>query len=267
MTEIDVNQELKTIENALRDIISFALNIKYGQDWINNLKVSDDKKESWNNKMIEESKRLKGVLIDNRLLYYSEFYDLCNIISSHWDDVFKDVFKEKKQIDVLLDIISSYRISIAHNRELKNYQKHFLVGASGIIRHLITEYRADRDNENSYYPRFQNIFINDLDITNPSDSIKLYQKLYHEGDDLEVSINVICPPDIEVTYAIAMNKDSTHTFSASDFSNCNRKKFELKKQDIPKVYIFVAVKSNQDYHKAGKIDLYEEHSIKVLPNK
>ncbi len=39
MTEIDVNQELKIVENDLRDIISFALNIKYGHDWINNLKV------------------------------------------------------------------------------------------------------------------------------------------------------------------------------------------------------------------------------------
>ena len=267
MTEIDVNQELKIVENALRDIISFALNIKYGHDWINNLKVSNEKKESWNSKMVEESKKFKGILIDNRLLYYSEFYDLCNIINNHWDDVFKDVFKDKKQIDVLLEIISSYRISIAHNRELRNYQKNFLMGASGIIRHLITEYRADRDNEDSYYPKFQNIFINDLDITKPSDSIELYKKQYHVGDDIEVSINVICPPDIEVTYAIAMSRNSTYTFSAEDFSNCNIKKFELKWQDIPKVHIFVAVKSNQDYHKAGKIDLYEDHSINVLPNK
>ena len=34
MNEIDVNQELKIIENALRDIISFALNVKYGQDGV-----------------------------------------------------------------------------------------------------------------------------------------------------------------------------------------------------------------------------------------
>ena len=61
MENIDVNQELKIIENALRDIISFALNIKYGHNWIDNLKVSEDKKKSWNDKMIEETKRQKGV--------------------------------------------------------------------------------------------------------------------------------------------------------------------------------------------------------------
>lgn len=265
MIEIDVNQELKNIENSLRDIISFALNIKYGQDWINNLKVSKDKKKSWNDKRIEESKRLKGVLIDNRPLYYSEFHDLCNIIDNHWDDIFKDIFKEKKQIDVLLDIISSYRISIAHNRDLKSYQKHFLVGASGMIRHLITEYRADRDNADSYYPSFQNIIINDLDITNASDKIKLYKKVYHIGDEIEVSINVNCPPDITVKYAIEISSDVLFTFSDKHFTSSNTKKFTLKEEHIPNVKVFIAVKSNKEYHRYKSVDLFEDCKINVLP--
>ena len=114
MNEIDVNQELKIIENALRDIISFALNVKYGQDWIGNLKISQEKVDKWKEKMMEETKRYRGTLIDNRLIYYSEFPDLCNIISKHWDDVFKDLFIEKKQIDVILQetsLLLSYSFS------------------------------------------------------------------------------------------------------------------------------------------------------------
>lgn len=266
MNEIDVNKELKIIENALRDIISFALNIRYGCDWINQLKISKDKIGDWESKKIEEIKRYRGTLIDNRLIYYSEFHDLCNIIDKHWDDVFKEVFIEKRQIEVILDIISSYRISIAHNRELREYQKHFLIGASGIIRHLITEYKADRDNEASYFPKFQNIFINDLDIINIQDSIKLYKKNYHVGDDIEVCVNVTSPPDIEVMYAIVLTNQDSYEVSDKDFSKSNRKKFKLKKNNIPRTQIIIVVKSDKDYHLHKDIDLKEERYIKVLPN-
>ena len=267
MENIDVNQELKIIENALRDIISFALNIKYGHNWIDNLKVSEDKKKSWNDKMIEETKRQKGVLIDNRPLYYSEFRDLCNIISNHWDDVFKEVFKEKKQTEVLLDLISSYRTSIAHNRELKSYQKHLLVGASGTLRHFATEYKADRDNADSYYPKFENIIINDLDIINLSDSVKLYDKVYHVGDEIEVAVNVICPPDVKVKYAIEISSEPLFTISDKHYSSTNTKKFKLEETNIPSITLYVYVKTDKSYHRYGnnRWDLAQKRRIDVLP--
>lgn len=267
MKEIDVHQELKNVENALRDIISFALSIKYGSAWIQKLDVDEAKKQSWKNKMTEETKRYKGELIDNRLLYYSEFHDLCNIIKKHWDDVFSDVFKEKKQIEVLLDIISSYRISIAHNRELRAHQKNFLVGASGIIRHLITEYKADRDKEDSYYPTLQNIFVNDLDITKTRDSLKLFEKRYHVGDEIDITVNVNCPPDINVKYAIAIKTDSFAYFFNKDFKSSNKKRIRIRKKHIPRAIVCVAVKSDQSYHRKDKYDIYETHDIIILPNK
>lgn len=266
--EIDVNEELKIIENALRDIITFALNIKYGSDWLSHLKISEDKIKDWNEKKKIEEKKYKGLLIDNRILYYSGFDDLIKIIDKHWDDVFVDVFLDKKQIELLLNNISAFRISIAHNRELREYQKHFLVGASGTIRHLITEYKADKDNEDSYYPSFQNIFINDLDITDISNSIKLHEKNYHVGDEIEVSINTICPPDVKVKYAIIFNKESYYdNFLDKDFSEANRKKYILKKSDIPHVNVHFAIQSDQYYHRHKNIDLKGETWIKVLPNK
>ena len=268
MNEIDVNEELKIIENALRDIIIFALNIKYGSDWVNYLKISEDKIKEWKWKKETEEKKYKGLMIDNRLIYYSEFDDLYKIINKHWDDVFIYVFLDKKQIELLLNNISAFRISIAHNRKLRDYQKHFLVGASGTIRHLITEYKADKDNEDSYYPSFQNIFINDLDIIDIMNSIELHKKKYHVGDEIEVSINTICPPDIEVKYAILFNKESYDAdFLDEDFFESNRKKYILKKSDIPHVYIHIVVQSNQYYHRYKNIDLVITTGINVLPNK
>lgn len=267
MAEIDVNQELKKIENALRDIISFSMNIKYGPNWIDQLMINKTKIADWKNKMNEEIKKYRGTKIENRLIYYSEFYDLCNIIGKHWDDIFKDIFIEKKQIEVLLDIISANRISIAHNRELREYQKSFLIGASGMIRHMITEYKADRDNEESYYPKFESIFINDIDILRVEERIEIYDKKYHVGDEIEVVVNVNCPPDVDVKYVISIGDESFHVFSDKEFSKNNRAKYVLKKKDISSVNIVVVVKSNQEYHKYKSFDLKEECSISVLPNK
>lgn len=265
---IDVNRELKMLENSLRDIIIFSLNIKYGNNWIDHLKITEERKNIWKEKMEAETKRLNGILIDNRLIYYSDFYDIETIIKNHWEDVFKEVFFDKKQIEVLLDIISTYRITIAHNRELLEHQKNLLVGASGMIRHMITEFKADRDNEKSYYPRFQNVIINDTDIADVRGSIKLYEKNYHVDDEIEVIVNVSTPPDVEVTYAIAMNNKEYFEFNDRDFSSSNRKKFKLTKKDIPRTEIHVAVKSNQDYHLCkNNIDLGLDHTINVLPNK
>ncbi len=264
---IDVNEELKMLEQALRDIIVFALNIKYGASWIDILKITDDRKNIWKQKMEEESKRLKGNILDNRIIYYSDFYDLETIIDKHWDDVFKEIFYDKKQLMVFLEIISTYRVAIAHNRELLEHQKNLLVGISGTIRRLITEYKADKDSEDNYYPKFQSIIVNGMDIITPEGSIQLFNKKYHVGDEIEVIVNVITPPDIKVTFAICMSDEVLFKFCDKDFSNNNRKIFKLSKKDIPRTQIHIAVKSNQDFHRCGSLDLGEEHSINVLPIK
>jgi len=264
---IDVNKELKILEQALRDVIVFALNLKYGTNWINHLKITDERKGIWKQKMEEEAKRLKGIIIDNRIIYYSDFYDLEAIIDKHWNDTFKEIFDNKKQIEVFLDIISTYRVAIAHNKELLEHQKNLLIGISGMIRRCIAEYKADKDNEDNYYPKFQSIIINGMDIITPNGSIQLYNKNYHVGDEIEVIVNVITPPDIKVNFAICMSNKSFFEFYDKDFSKDNRKIFKLSKKDIPYTKIHIAVKSNQDYHKCGKLDLGEDHSINVLPNK
>lgn len=263
--EIDVNIELKIIENALRDNILFALEIKYGKNWINELKLSDEIKEKWNKKMIEETKRFNGMIIDTRLLYYSEFHDLHNIIDKHWDDVFKEVFKNKKQIDVLLDIIEAFRISIAHNRELMIFQKNLLKGASGMIRSFMTEYRANRESIDSYYPKFENILVNGLNIIKSDEYVSLTEKVYHVDDEIEVIVNVVCPPDVEVEYAIEITNKELFVFKDEDYNIRNNKIFKLTKKDISNAYLYVAVKSNKEYHRYGMYDLFNMVGINILP--
>ena len=96
--DIDVNSELRDIENFLRDNIMFILKNKYESDWENKIGVSEERIKVQENRRVEEQKRLNGNEIDNRLLYYSDFYDLKTIIDKNWD-IFKSIFKDKKEID------------------------------------------------------------------------------------------------------------------------------------------------------------------------
>lgn len=126
--KINENNSLKEIENGLRKIISFSMELKYGKNWIDNLKIGKEKIEEWKSKKEEERKRFRNNISENRLLYYSNFYDLKNIIDKHWNECFCDIFKNKQEFDVLFEIVAGFRTNIAHNRTLYKNQKLLLKG-------------------------------------------------------------------------------------------------------------------------------------------
>ena len=115
--KIDVDKSLRDIENFLRNNIMYILKNKYGSNWEKHLGVTEERLEVWNNRMIEEGKRLKGQAIENRKIYYSDFYDFKTIINKNWD-IFKKCFEEKKIIEHQLSQLESFRNPNAHNRDL-----------------------------------------------------------------------------------------------------------------------------------------------------
>lgn len=54
--EINVDKELRNIENFLRDNIKFILKNKYGDDWEKNLGVTEERINIWNNRKTDEKK-------------------------------------------------------------------------------------------------------------------------------------------------------------------------------------------------------------------
>lgn len=121
--KINENNSLKEIENGLRKIISFSMELKYGKKWIDNLKIGKEKIEEWKSKKEEERKRL--------------------------------LFQ-------------------------------------------ITEYRANCDNEDNYFPKITNVLVNGYDITDISQSLELHTKKYHVGDKINVAVKTISPIDCKI---------------------------------------------------------------------
>ena len=74
--KVDCNSYLRDIENVLRTNIQFILKDKYGDSWEEHLGVSKDRIKKWEERKEEERNRLNGKVLENRLLFYSDFYYL-----------------------------------------------------------------------------------------------------------------------------------------------------------------------------------------------
>ncbi len=262
---INENDSLRNLEENLRTIISFVMENKYGNNWLDKLKIDNKKIEDWKSKRDEERKRFRNNILENRLIYYSDFYDLKMVILKHWDDCFSDVFKDKAEFEVLFNIAGGFRTNIAHHRTLYNHQKMLLKGIEERFSFQIAEYRADRDNEDSYFPKITNVLINGYDITDISQSLKLHEKKYHVGDKIRVAIKTISPSDVKIKYAIFIDEDNV--LSDKIYSDKNEAEFILKKKHIPMIKIKAIIKSTEDYHRLNKYDGLWEQYIHVLPNK
>jgi len=149
---MDVESELKNLENSLRDFIAFTLDRRYGDDWMSALQVSADRISRWRDRQKSEQKRLTTNALETRILYYADFYDLRHIISKHWDDGFAEAFGDKKTLEVLLTEMEKLRDPNAHRRELHEYQKHLIIGVSGELRTRIMKSRGKREVPDDYFP-------------------------------------------------------------------------------------------------------------------
>src|SRR5689334_9692589 len=152
---MDVTQALKDAENALRDFISSTLAKKIGSNWEEQTGVPQDRLEKWRERKIVEAKRQDTGVVDERLLYYADFYDLKTILKKHWEGDFKQAFDDWKTLEVFLGELEKLRDPDAHRRELLPHQKHLAIGIGGEIRTRLVRYRSKQETTEDYFPRIE----------------------------------------------------------------------------------------------------------------
>jgi hypothetical protein len=155
--EVDVTQALKDAENALRDFIASILSKKLGAYWANDCGVSPERVQRWQERKAEEEKRQRFGTIEERLIYYADFYDLKRILKKNWEDEFSQAFGDWKIMEVWLDELGRLRDPDAHRRELLPHQKHLAIGIVGEIRTRIVRYRSKQETREDYYPRIESV--------------------------------------------------------------------------------------------------------------
>lgn len=261
---MDVTQSLKDTENSLRDFIAYVLSSRYGAGWEEKCGVTDERLNRWKERKEIETKRHVTSAIDERLIYYSDFYDLKTILKKHWDS-FAPIFGEFKKFEVLLGELEKYRDSDAHRRELLPHQKNLVLGISGEIRANIVKYRSQNETSEDYFPRIESVRDNFGNGWVPGKNDFNHvatETILRPGDDLQFVITATDPEDRALQYCCRpflgkMGWQSSHSVS-----------LRVEAKDIAKMFqVEAMIISNRDYHAGAYFDDRVTFAYTVLPNK
>jgi len=107
--QVDVTQALRDTENALREFIAATLERALGRDWLDSCGVSQERITKWKDRQSEERRRHEAGVVEERLLYYADFYDLKTILKKHWQRDFSEALGDLKRFEVLFDELARYR--------------------------------------------------------------------------------------------------------------------------------------------------------------
>jgi len=269
---MDLNLELKNLENSMRDIISLVLSKKIGKDWESKCNMPEGRILNWRNKKEIEEKRIGNS--DSRLIYYSDFYDLRTIISKNWDNEFKKIFHNKKEFEVLYEILEKYRNPEAHRRELLPFQRHLVIGICGKLRTSITKYFSEMETGKSYYPRFEYIqdnFNNSWDrskILNKHQKTVVTSNILRVGDKIEFTLTANDPKDGKLSFT-AYTQSVPYEVTWQENNHCV---VTVKEKDIGSIiWVNLVVKSERKYHAmgvvgvSGKVDDVVRFAYEVIP--
>lgn len=254
---MNVNDALREVENSLRDFISQKLFENYKEDWLSRCGISQNRIEAWKrNKEVEEKKQKYGTS-DERLIYYSEFYDLQTLVEKNWE-LFGEVFGKKKEFSLFMKFLNDYRNPDAHKRELLPHQKHLVIGMSGEIRNRITIYRSNQDTGDSYFPRIENVRDNLGNSWVPGNlKVVITKNVLRPGDKLEFVVSANDPMEEPIMYCL---------LGKNEWQDENNLSYVITTDDIGRSFkINVGILSAREYHARGSWDDMCSFRYTVLP--
>ena len=262
---MDISQTISDTENALRDFISIVLEKKFGADWIDNCGVTGERINQWKARQEEENSNRVTTIPDTRLIYYSDFSDLRNIICKNWDPEFREAFGDQQTLKVNVEQLINLRNPTAHSRELLPHQKDLASGICGEIRTQIVRYRSKLDDIDEYFPRIefvQDSFGNSYDATSSSQGV-ITKSVLRPGDDLSFTISARDPMDRPLEYCLYVGGSNKF-----QWSECNSFTLTINEAHIGKIFLIeLLVKNNEDYRARGNCDDNVRFFYSVIPKR
>lgn len=253
------SQALKDVENSLRDFISIVLWNRYRENWIQNCGVTIKRIEEWERKRDEEIKKLKSGAIEERLIYYSDFYDIETIIEKNWAADFKNAFLDLATFRVFFKQLEYFRNPEAHRRELLTYQKHLIIGIAGYIRNKIVAFRSKMETDDDVFPRIESIRDNYGNIWVPGKGHIATESLLHPDDVLEFIITATDPLGGKLFYGL---------HPSTNWQESNIITIKITEEHIGKPKTFLPmIKSERRYHADGHLDDVVSFAYPIRPKK
>lgn len=204
---MDIRQTLLDTENALRDFISIIMKNIHGDGWItfsglneeriNELRQRKSKYEEFHNDLAEE----------NRLINYTTFLDLLQIIEKNWEGDFEIAFGDLKTLSTYLTVLTRHTNPDTHNRALLIHQKHLILGISGELRNKMIVYRSWKETGKKGFPRIESVQDNLGNLWMYGKPRKIRTQLNLKvGDIVEFVVTAKDPEDMELEYRIFPDK-------------------------------------------------------------
>jgi Swt1-like HEPN len=258
----NVGDSLRATENVLRDFIALRLSQMLGPQWEDRLDVTAERIQKWRERRKEEAARLSTGNLETRLLYFADFTDLKTVITKNWE-LFKDVFGEKRQFEVLLSMLEDFRNPEAHRRGLLPFQEQLVAGICGEIRTQIARYRSHLETSDDCFPRIESAFDNYGRVF-PEGTNSYQRPTLRVGDLIQISVNASDPEGRLLMYKFAWMPDSIDPL----WQTSNTVSMELRTQHIAKGFIVQAcVRSDREYHAGGDYDDAITFYYDVLPKR
>ena len=265
---IDISQALRDAENSLRDFIASELSRSLGSDWENSCGVPAERLAKWKERKEVEAQRQETGVVDERLIYYADFYDLKTILKKHWANVFSAALGDWKTLEVYLTELEKLRDPDAHRRELLPHQKQLVSGISGEIRARIVRYRSKRETSDDIFPRIESARDSLGNMWVPDDTFAGGFNVFTEmtlrvGDRIDFIVTARDPEDAPLEYCMQFSEMPHTSWQAS-----NSLLLQLTPKHIRRgCGVSLFIRSSRSYHASGWFDAMVEFHYDVLPPK
>jgi hypothetical protein len=263
--EIDLTQVLKDTENSLRDFIAAILEKDIGADWMEKCGVTPERLKHWQERRDVEEKRQSGGVVEPRLIYYADFYDITTILKKNWDR-FAAAFGEWKTMEVFLAQLETLRDPDAHRRELLPHQKNLALGISGEIRTKLIRYRSKLETSEDYFPRIESARDSLGHIWTPSQhSLHLLgtEQILRPDDLIDYVVTASDPLGQALEFRMAVEGDWQ-----AEWQTANTFSLKILEQHIGKhFFVRLEIRSSRSHHASNSCDDKVEFVYTVLPQR
>jgi hypothetical protein len=209
-------------------------------------------------------KRLEAGAIEERLLYFADFYDLRTILKKHWKD-FASALGDWKTTEVWLDELEKLRDPDAHRRELLPHQKYLVLGIGGEIRNRLIRFRSKQETAEDYFPKIESAHDSLGNIWTPESKFNLCvlgtKTILRPGDIIDFIITASDPYDEPLIYGISLPSGTT-------WQESNAFSITVRNEDIGSLFaVGLYIKSKRSFHANTSYDDCISFAYTVLPTK
>jgi hypothetical protein len=212
-----------------------------------------------------ETKRQKGGVVETRLIYYADFFDVRTILEKNWDK-FTNALGDLKTMRVYLDELEKLRDPDAHRRELLPHQKHLAAGISGEIRTRLIRYRSKLETTEDYFPRIESARDSLGNIWTPDGSsmaIVSTKQILRPCDVVDYVVTASDPLGQPLKYRIC-----TNFLKEEKWQDDNTLSLVISDNNIRETFrVTIEIKSERKHHARSDHDAGVTFFYTVLPAK